>query len=78
MNIKQLSSNQTLLTTNHGYEILYSYETAVAGYSPLLGHFKTSKFYSNTTSKHINKYLNGVKPLELSPDEIDAMGWSIL
>lgn len=78
MHIKPLGSNQTLLITNHGYEILYSYETAVAGYNPTLGlHFRTTKRYSNTTTKHINKYLAGRNAIALSPEDIEQMGTNI-
>jgi hypothetical protein len=77
MKLKQLGSNQTLLITNHGYEILYSYETPVAGYSPILGWFKTSKKYSRTTNKHINKYLNGNKACLLCPTDLEQMGMLI-
>ena len=73
MNIRSIGSNQTLLTTNHGDEVLYSYETAVAGHHHTIGDFKTSKRYSNTTTKHINKYLNGVKAVVLSPEQIEQL-----
>ena len=75
MKLKTIGSNQTLLLTNHGYEILYSYETAVAGYSPVIGWFKSNKNYSKTTSKHVNAYLtNRVDIVLLTPEEIDYMG----
>lgn len=58
MDIKQLGSNQTLLITNHGDEVLFSYETPVAGLSHKIGWFRNNHIYSKTTNKHINKYLN--------------------
>lgn len=73
MRLKKLGSNQTLLITNHGAEILYSYETPVAGFSPDLGgYFKNSENYSQTTSKHVNSYLKGIdKPILMSLEEIE-------
>lgn len=74
MNIKPIGSNQNLLTTNHGDEVLFSYETPVAGYSPRIGWFKNTKKYNITTSGHVNKYLQGVDTItRLSPEEIEVL-----
>lgn len=73
MKLKPIGSNQTVLYTNHGDEVLYSYETPVAGFKRGLGWFKTSEKYSVTTSRHINKYLDGREALELSPESIEEM-----
>ena len=56
MILRQLGSNQTELSLNNGTSLFFSYETPVAGYSRDLGWFKTSTYYSRTTSKHINQY----------------------
>ena len=65
MQITPIASNMTELTftpketTAYGdFSVLYSYQTPVAGYSDV-GAFRTDKYYSVTTSKHINKYLGG-------------------
>ena len=60
MILRQLGSNQTELSLNNGTSLFFSYETPVAGYSPDLGHFKTSTYYSRTTSKHINSYFKHI------------------
>ena len=75
MNIKPIGSNQTLLTTNHGDEVLYSYETPVAGYSRALAvHYKTDAWYSTSTTRHVNKYLAGVEHVvTFSPEDIERM-----
>ena len=57
MQIKPIASNMTELEVNNT-TILFSYSTPVAGYSDE-GAFRTDKYYSVTTSKHINKYLGG-------------------
>ena len=58
MKLQSFAKNRTLLIFNNGItEIFFSYETPVAGYSNKLGFVKTNKWYSSTTTRHINKYL---------------------
>ena len=57
MKLKTIASNMTELNFN-GMSILFSYKTPVAGWDNK-GAFRTNKYYSPTTSKHINKYLGG-------------------
>ena len=60
MELKSLAKNRTVLIFNRGItEILFSYETPVAGYSNDLGYIKTDQWYSSTTTRHINKYIDG-------------------
>ncbi len=76
MQIKPIASNMTELTftpketTAYGdFSVLYSYST----YSDE-GAFRTDKFYSVTTSKHINKYLGGKHIGKVVPQSyIDAL-----
>lgn len=56
--IRSIGSNQTELNTSHA-RILFSYETPVAAYVLGEGWFRTEEFHSVTTSKHINKWLDG-------------------
>jgi len=58
MNLKQIGSNQTEITTAKGNRVLYSYETPVAAWTEQ-GAVRTSTKWSMTTSKHINAYLGG-------------------
>ncbi len=57
LQLKPIASNMTELTVGNK-TILFSYQTPVAGWDDD-GAFRTSKRYSVTTSKHINKYLGG-------------------
>lgn len=57
MKLKSIGSNMTELNIN-GVSVLFSYSTPVAGWDDK-GAFRTSKHYSTTTSRHINKYLGG-------------------
>ena len=81
MKLKPYGSNMTLVRMNNGTEILFSYSTPGAGYyrgeatNAVLDHeyFKTNEWYSSTTTRHINKYLDGVKAVTIEQDEIDSM-----
>ena len=48
MILRQIGNNQNLIRFNNGAEILFSYETPVAGYDAK-GAFKTTTKYSQTT-----------------------------
>lgn len=70
MILRQLGSNQTELSLNNGDSIFFSYETPVAGFTRSIGYFKTSTWYSSTTTRHINKYFKHVTnaPITEVPD----------
>ena len=72
MKLKQLGSNQTLIQFSNGNEVFFSYETPVAGYDASRGVYeRTSEYYSRTTSRHINNYLDGVKAVDMHQDHFD-------
>ena len=58
MNLNPIGSNQTEVTTD-SCRILFSYKTPVACYHPKRGYVVTEKKWSVTTSRHINKWLDG-------------------
>ena len=67
MKLHSFANNRTVLIFNGGTtEVFFSYETPVAGFSDKLGWVKTDKWYSSTTTRHINKYLTdaNVNPKE--------------
>lgn len=68
MNIKPIASNQTELTTTEGTVILFSYQTPVAALLPSGRYVRTSNWYSQTTTRHINKWLSGVTNVEEQPE----------
>ena len=60
MKLHSFAKNRTVLIFNNGItEVFFSYETPVAGYSNKLGYVKTDAWYSSTTTRHINKYIDG-------------------
>ena len=60
MKISNVGSNMTELSTNSGAVILFSYSTPVAAMLPSGQYVKTDKKYSATTTRHVNKWLQGV------------------
>tara|TARA_R110002020_G_scaffold141155_4_gene312800 strand:- start:515 stop:802 length:288 start_codon:yes stop_codon:yes gene_type:complete len=60
MKLKSISNNETEITTETGTRILFSYETPVAVINSQGDCFTTEKKYSNTTTRHINKWVNGL------------------
>ena len=72
MKIKPIASNMTELTTDRA-AILFSYSTPVAACINGTGYVRTEAHYSMTTSRHINKWLDGVKATIVPQSEIDAL-----
>ena len=60
MQLTPIAANQTQLNLNDGTEVFFSYKTPVAAYCPLRGYIRTAKYWSTTTSRHINKWLKDV------------------
>ena len=71
MKVRNVGSNMTELLTN-GYTVLFSYETPVAALTPQ-GYVKTSQWYSQTTTRHINKWLDGVTAEEMPQEYFDSI-----
>ena len=72
----KVGSNQNVIRFNNGTEVLFSYETPVAGYSTEVdgtGWFRTEKHFSATTSKHINKWLGDVNATEVKQSFIEGL-----
>lgn len=73
LKIKPIASNMTELQTERA-TVLFSYSTPVAAcMSDGSGFIRTSKKWSVTTSRHINKWLDGAKAREVDQSELDAL-----
>ena len=62
MKIIPIASNMTELQLAHGTKVLFSYSTPVACFVYENGHsclYKTTKKWSQTTTRHINKWVGG-------------------
>ena len=79
MILRQIGSNQTELSLTNGNSIFFSYETPVAGYHSEDGFFRTSTYYSKTTSRHINQYLKHVDDVKEVPDQyiVDLVNFDV-
>lgn len=64
LQLKPLASNMTLLETP-AHIVLFSYATPVASFDKGNYSFnRTAKKWSMTTTRHINKWLDGAKAIE--------------
>ena len=73
MKIKQLGSNQVEVVIPGKARVLFSYNTPVAAFIEGRGWVKTNRFYSKTTSKHINEYLQGLEYETVEQSELDEL-----
>lgn len=72
MKMTKPSANVSIVK-HQGREYMFSYETCVAGWDED-GAFRTNKFHSRTTNKHISQYLGGADAREVDQDFCDAVG----
>ena len=73
MKLTPIAANQTQISLNNGTEVFFSYKTPVAGFVPGEGYIRTSKKWSSTTTRHINKYLSGMKAKEVTQETLDNL-----
>lgn len=66
MKLNPVKENVTELHVNDRLTVLFSYKTPVAAWVSGLGYVRTDKFWSVTTSRHINQWIGG-SPAELRP-----------
>lgn len=72
MKIKQIASNMTELDLGFA-QVFFSYETPVAARLTDGSLVRTAERYSVTTTKHINKWLDGCDALTVPQDRIDCL-----
>ena len=70
MKLTPIAANQTEVSFANGTQVFFSYKTPVAAYLPEKGYVKTEKFWSVTTSRHVNKWLGSVTNVELIPQSV--------
>lgn len=71
MKIKRNGPNQCILEIG-SCEVLFSYETPVAGFDGS-SWFRTEEKFSRTTSKHINSYLGIMNAKVVSQDYVEGL-----
>ena len=73
LKLKPIASNMNLIDTPD-YLVLFSYATPVACYDKkTYDYFKTDKKWSMTTTRHINKWLDGVQAQPMPQDYFDNL-----
>ena len=73
MKLNPIAANQNEVVLNNGDTIFFSYRTPVAAYLSDKGYVRTEKFWSVTTSRHINKWLNGTNADEIAQEELNKL-----
>ena len=73
-------ANETLVEMDgeHVDEGLFSYSTPVAAFVPGIGYVRTTEHYSSTTTRHINKYLDGREAVKVGPSDLAFLATSRL
>ena len=72
MQLKRIGYNKTVVEHTNGAEIFFSYDTPVCVKTPGYDYLRTTKYYSKTTSRHINQWLDGVTAREVPQEVIDV------
>lgn len=72
MQVRQIGSNQIEIEKKNG-TFLVSYSTVVAALLPGFGYVRTGNFWSNTTSKHINKWLGNVEAKKIPQEDLEKL-----
>ena len=70
MKLTPIAANQNEVEFSNGTQVFFSYKTPVAAYCPSQGYIRTAKFWSVTTSRHINKWLKGITEVTEVPQEM--------
>ncbi len=72
MRLKQFGSNMTVLDIGFA-QVFFSYETPVAACLTDGSLIITNQHYSQTTTKHVNKWLNGCEHTRVDQRRIDCL-----
>ena len=72
MQLVPLAPNMTEVETDLG-RVLFSYRTPVAAYVFGKGFVRTEKWWSVPTSRHINKWIDGVPAKEVAQTYLDNL-----
>ena len=73
MQLLKLGTNQTQINLADGHQVFFSYNTPVAARTPDYEYYRTERKWSVTTSRHINKWLDGVNAKVLPQDFFDNL-----
>ena len=72
MKLRNLGANLTEVDIGDT-TVLFSYRTPVACRSECQGYYRTSVRYSRTTTRHVNKWLDGAIAREMPQEYFDGL-----
>jgi hypothetical protein len=72
MTLRRLGNNVTLMCWD-SKQVLYSYDTPVCAWVLGHGYYRTTQYFSPTTSKHITRWLDGRKAELVDQSFIDNL-----
>ncbi len=72
LHLTPLGTNITEVRYGDKY-VLFSYQTPVAYRTEDMQYYVTNKKWSNTTSKHISKWVGGAQTIKVNQDVIDDL-----
>ena len=73
MKLIPIGNNQNEVEISDDVTVLFSSKTPVAAHVTGTGYVKTDKFWSKTTSRHINNWMEGVTPKEVTQEYLDNL-----
>ena len=73
MQLTPIAANRTQLNLNDGTEVFFSYKTPVAAKLPNYDYIRTATKWSTTTTRHINKWLEGVTAETVDQETLDNL-----
>ena len=74
MKLNSIAKNQTEVTLSNGDQIFFSYRTPVAVYIAKKGRYaRTDAWFSSTTTRHINKWLDNVEYDTIPQSDLDQI-----
>ena len=73
MQLTPIAANQTQQNLNDGTQVFFSYRTPVAAKLPNYDYIRTATKWSRTTTRHINKWLEGVTAKVVKQEELDNL-----
>ena len=70
MKLTPIAANQNEVEFTNGTQVFFSYKTPVAAYCPSRGYIRTANWFSQTTTRHINKWLKGITEVTEVPQTV--------
>lgn len=73
MKLNPIKTNMTEVELSNGTRVLFSYKTPVACHHYNGKTYRTAKFWSKTTSRHINQWLDGLDAEQIEQGFLDNL-----